>query len=312
MLSNLEDARRVADALGVSHVVADARQAFRAGVIDTFINGYMNGLTPNPCVICNPMVKWETLLREADRLGADHVATGHYAKVAKHPRTGRWTLWRPAAKGRDQTYALYGLSQWQLARTLMPLGDYAKDAVRAMTARAGLPVADKPDSQDACFVPDNDYAGFIRAATGRIFPKGRFVDEDSRTLGEHEGVIHYTVGQRKGFGISFGKRMYVKRIDAEKNEVVLADDSQVFGRALLAGHVNFMGVGGVSEPMPAWAKIRYGQVAQGCTVSMENGLLKVVFDEPVRAVTPGQAVVVYDEAGEYVLGGGTIERSVPD
>ena len=306
-LSAVDDARRVAEMLDMPYYVMNFRQVFKEKVVRNFIDEYAKGRTPNPCIACNRYVKWESLLQKALALGASCIATGHYARIETHPRTGRRTLALSATAEKDQTYALYNLTQHQLAHTLMPIGAYKKEDIRRIAAGIGLPVAAKPDSQEICFVPDNDYAKFIVETSGRAFPPGDFVDGEGRVLGRHKGIIHYTVGQRKGFGISFGKRMYVKEINAANNQVVLADDCQTYAASLLAGDVNFMAIADLPAPCRAYAKTRYGQAMSPCTVAMHDGRLSFSFDEPHRAVAPGQAAVAYDETGRYVLCGGTID-----
>ena len=306
-LSAVADARRVADMLEIPHYVMNFRQDFKEKVIDNFIAEYTRGRTPNPCIACNRYVKWESLLQKSLALGASHIATGHYARLVTFPQTARLTLAQSATAEKDQTYALYNLTQKQLAHTLMPVGDYTKDAIRQMAVELNLPVAHKLDSQEICFVPDNDYGKFIEETTGRTFPQGDFVDIDGRVLGKHQGIIRYTIGQRKGFGIGFGKRMYVKHIDAARNEVVLADDDQILTDSLLADDVNFMAVVGLSHPLRAKIKTRYGQSMSDGVITMADGRLSVRFDAPHRAVTPGQAVVAYDATGTFVLCGGTIQ-----
>ena len=268
------------------------------------INEYKQGKTPNPCIACNRYVKWEALLLRAKQIGADYIATGHYARIKKHPVTGRYSICASASAGKDQTYALFNLTQDQLASTLMPVGDYNKDQIREIAKSIDLQISSKPDSQDICFVPDGDYASFIESYDGTKFPAGDYVDMDGNVLGKHKGIIHYTVGQRKGLGLAMGKHVYVHHIDTDKNQVVLCDNEELFKREVLADNINFMAVENIEGEVRAEAKIRYSHKKAPCTVSVENGLLKCVFDEPQRAVTPGQALVVYD--GEYVLCGGTI------
>lgn len=303
-LSAVDDARRVANSIGIPHYVMNFRRDFEESVIKYFVNEYKQGKTPNPCIACNRYVKWEALLLRAKQIGADYIATGHYARIKKHPVTGRYSICASASAGKDQTYALFNLTQDQLASTLMPVGDYNKDQIREIAKSIDLQISSKPDSQDICFVPDGDYASFIESYDGTKFPAGDYVDMDGNVLGRHKGIIHYTVGQRKGLGLAMGKHVYVHHIDTDKNQVVLCDNEELFKREVLADNINFMAVENIEGEVRAEAKIRYSHKKTPCTVSVENGLLKCVFDEPQRAVTPGQALVVYD--GEYVLCGGTI------
>ena len=307
-LSAVEDARRVASALGIPYYVMNFRKEFKENVIDYFTDEYLNGRTPNPCIACNRYVKWEALLNRSMAIGADYIATGHYARIDRLPN-GRYALRRSATLAKDQTYALYNLTQEQLKRTLMPVGAYSKDEIRSIAEKIGLIVADKPDSQDICFVPDGDYASFIedtvREKTGKELPTGNFVTPDGRVLGQHKGIVHYTVGQRKGLGLALGYPAFVLEIRPETNEVVIGTYEESLTHIVRADRVNFMSVEDLTEPRRVFAKIRYNHRGAWCTVekSGEDGIL-CHFEEPQRAVTPGQAVVLYD--GEYVLGGGTI------
>lgn len=303
-LSAVDDARRVANSIGIPHYVMNFRKNFEETVIKYFVNEYKNGRTPNPCIACNRYVKWEALLNRARQIGADYIATGHYARIDKHPVTGRYTVKTSVTAKKDQTYALYNLTQDQLKSTLMPVGDYTKDEIREIAKAIDVRVASKPDSQDICFVPDGDYAKFIEDYDGTKFKCGDFVDMEGNKLGIHKGIIHYTVGQRKGLGISLGKHAYVYNIDVEKNQVVLCNNEDLFETTVYADNVNFMSVAEINEPVRAEAKIRYNHTKALCTASIENGKLKCVFDEPQRAITPGQSMVVYD--GDYILCGGTI------
>lgn len=300
------DARAVASLLGLPFYDMDLSPEFRATVIDYFIREYEAGRTPNPCVFCNRRIKFGAMWDAAQKLGADYLATGHYAKIRQDPATGRHLLCRGADRSKDQSYFLCRLTQEQLSRTLFPLGDLEKPAVRALAEAHGLINAQKRDSQDICFVPDGDYAGFIARYTGRDCPAGDFVDESGRVLGRHKGIVHYTVGQRKGLGIAADAPLYVKRIDAAENRVVLSGNDALFSRELMANDFNWIAYDVPPRELRATARVRYHQREQTATVTvLEDGHVHLVFDEPQRAITPGQAVVLYD--GDTVLGGGTIE-----
>ena len=313
-LSAVEDARRVAAALEIPYYVMNFRKEFQENVIDYFIGEYLQGRTPNPCIACNRYVKWESLLTRSRQIGADYIATGHYARIDRLPN-GRHSLKVSKTGAKDQTYALYSLTQEQLASTLMPVGDYTKDQIRSMAQDLGLLVADKPDSQDICFIPDGDYAAYIsRACPGSEKP-GNFVDTEGRVLGRHKGIIHYTVGQRKGLGIALGRRIFVKEIRPETNEVVLADNEEVFSDRLYLKEVNWQARDFGKEPLgaelSARVRIRYGHAGSPALIRKlekdgEPSGYEVRFLEPVRAITPGQAAVFYDDAGR-ILGGGLIE-----
>lgn len=303
-LSAVDDARRVANDLDIPYYVMNFKREFKENVIDYFINEYQCGRTPNPCIACNRYVKWESLLKRSMDIGADYIATGHYARI-KQLENGRYTLQRSATLAKDQTYALYNLTQDQLSKTLMPVGEYTKDEVREIAERINLRVANKPDSQDICFVPDGDYAGFIERETEEKIKPGKFVTMDGKVLGTHKGIVHYTVGQRKGLGLALGYPAFVIEIRPETNEVVIGTNEDSMSYYVRANKLNFMSIDDLHEPMRVFAKIRYNHKGAWCTIEKtgEDEVL-CTFEERQRAITPGQAVVFYDD--EYVVGGGTI------
>lgn len=304
-LSAVEDARRVAECLEIPYYVMNFKREFKAGVMDYFVEEYLQGRTPNPCIACNRYVKWEALLKRSLEIGADYIATGHYARVERLGN-GRWSLRQSVTSAKDQTYALYNLTQEQLSRTLMPVGEYTKEEVRRIAGELGLPVAGKPDSQEICFVPDNDYAAFIdREAGDRVPGEGNFVDADGRVLGRHKGISHYTVGQRRGLELPMGERVFVTEIRPETNEVVIGKNQELFTTRVLCDRVNYMSLEDLREPVRVLGKVRYNHKGEYCTIEkQEDGRVLAVFEQPVRAATPGQAMVFYD--GEYVAAGGTI------
>lgn len=304
-LRAVEDARRVAGHLDIPYYVMNFRREFREHVIDYFVGEYLAGRTPNPCIACNRYVKWEALLHRSLEIGADYIATGHYARVVRLP-DGRYAVANSVTAAKDQTYALYNLTQEQLSHTLMPVGDYTKEQIRERAKMAGLPVADKADSQEICFIPDDDYAGFIdRTVPERVPGPGEFVTKDGQVLGTHKGIIHYTVGQRRGLNLPMGERVFVTGINAGSNRVIIGRDEDTYTEEVVCGQVNFMGVAGLTDPVRVKAKIRYNHQGEyGMIEALEDGKVRCRFERPVRAATPGQAIVFYD--GEYVLGGGTI------
>ncbi len=298
-----EDARSAARRLGMDFYVFRDTEQFRHEVMDRFVAEYRAGRTPNPCIDCNRCLKFGTFLDRALALGYDCIATGHYARVSYED--GRWRLLRGRDRSKDQSYVLYQLTQEQLAHLLLPVGEYDKPAIRALAAEAGLLNADRPDSQDICFIPDGDYVNFLRRYGHVVLTEGDFVDKDGRVLGRHKGLEAYTTGQRKGLGVSADRRLYVISKDAGANTVLLGDDADLYSSTLTASRVNWI------EPEPAapirvTAKTRYSQSEAAATVTpLTDGGVRVDFDVPQRAVTAGQAVVFYD--GERVVGGGTID-----
>ncbi|MFA9463893.1 MAG: tRNA 2-thiouridine(34) synthase MnmA [Velocimicrobium sp.] len=303
-LSAVDDARRVADSLEIPYYVMNFKQEFKENVMDYFVAEYMKGRTPNPCIACNRYVKWESLLKRSLDIGADYIATGHYARVKKLDN-GRYTLEKSATAAKDQTYALYNLTQFQLSHTLMPVGEYTKDEIRKIAEQINLRVANKPDSQEICFIPDNDYAKFIKENALKEIKEGNFITTSGEVIGKHKGISHYTIGQRKGLNLSLGKPVFVVELRPETNEVVIGDNEEVFHDRLYANQLNFMTIDHLEGEMKINAKIRYNHQGASATVRMvSEDVMECVFDEPQRAITPGQAVVIYD--GDYVLGGGTI------
>ncbi len=307
----IDDARSAAFRIGIPFYPINCTGEFREKIIEPFVDSYLHGQTPNPCIDCNRAVKWEKLLFYARATGAKYIATGHYASVVKL-ENGRYTVKKALHAEKDQTYMLYRLSQEQLAATLMPLGELSKSEVRRIAAEEGLPVASKPDSQEICFVTDGSYADFIEKTAKDALPgEGAFVDEDGNVLGTHKGIIHYTVGQRRGLGLPLGYPAYVKAIRADKNEVVIGEERSLYSRELFCRDLNFLSIAGlrVGERLACTAKIRYRHGGQAAKIEMQGpDRLKVCFDEPVRAATPGQSAVFYDEDG-CVIGGGVIAEA---
>lgn len=336
-LSAVDDARAVANQLEIPYYVMNFKKEFKSCVMDYFVKEYLQGRTPNPCIACNRYVKWEALLNRAMAIGADYIATGHYARIDRLPN-GRLAIKNSVTAAKDQTYALYNLTQEQLAKTLMPVGEYEKDRIREIAREKGLKIADKKDSQEICFVPDNDYAGFISEtskAEGFELPgEGDFVDSTGRVLGRHKGITNYTIGQRRGLSLPMGERIYVTRICPETNQVVLGDNADLFVKELSCHNLNFMGIAPDELPVldeasarriktlvmegTAWnegsefkgtisalGKVRYGHKGSPCVIlRTDSDRIEAYFYEAVRAVTPGQAAVFY--SGDLVICGGVI------
>jgi tRNA-uridine 2-sulfurtransferase len=304
-LSAVDDARRVSQMLEIPYYVMNFKSEFKKHVMDYFVEEYLHGRTPNPCIACNRYVKWEALLNRSISIGADLIATGHYARIDRL-QNGRYVLKTSVTQAKDQTYALYNLNQNQLAHTLMPVGEYTKEEIRGIAEKIGLCVAQKPDSQEICFIPDHDYGKFIRETAGKRVPEeGNFIFADGTVIGRHRGIIYYTVGQRKGLDLAMGYPVFVTEIRPETNEVVIGKAEDVFTNQLLCNQINMMAEEQIPLEKRVLAKIRYSHAGEMCTIKQVGKQeLLVEFDKPVRAVTPGQAVVFYD--GDYVYGGGTI------
>lgn len=301
--SAVEDARRVCDKLGIDFYVMNFKDLFREKVVDNFVDEYTHGRTPNPCIQCNKHLKFDAMLKKALAMEIDYIATGHYAKIEKD-ENGKYVLKKSAAAKKDQSYVLYNFTQEQLAHTLMPLGGYNKDKVRALAEKYGLTVANKPDSQEICFVEDDDYAKFIIDYADYTPTEGDILDTNGNKLGEHRGLIYYTIGQRKGIG-AYGRPMFVKEIDAAKNTITLGEKGMEFSNDLTACDVNFISGEFPKTPLEIQAKVRYqAPPAKATLYPLENGNIKITFPTPQRAITPGQAVVFYDN--DIVLGGGTV------
>lgn len=299
------DAKAVADKIGVAHICGDMTELFSKCVKGDFVKCYKSGGTPNPCIVCNKHIKFGAMLDYALEIGMDYIATGHYARVEKN-QNGRYILLKSKDLSKDQTYVLYSLTQKQLSHVLFPLGELSKSEVREIAEKNGFVNAHKHDSQDICFVPDGDYAAFIERYTGESFPKGNFVDLNGNVLGEHNGIIRYTIGQRKGLGIALGKPAFVCAKNVGENTVTLGENSDLFSSVLTAHDVNLITCDSIDEPMRVLAKVRYNQKEQPATVvSIGEGRIRVEFDEPQRAISKGQSVVLYD--GDAVVGGGIID-----
>ncbi|HWQ62141.1 MAG TPA: tRNA 2-thiouridine(34) synthase MnmA [Negativicutes bacterium] len=308
-LSAVGDARRVAGKLGIPYYVLNFRELFQATVVDYFIAEYAAGRTPNPCIACNRHVKFAGLLQKALALGAEYVATGHYARIGYDEARGRYLLRKGVDPAKDQSYALYHLNQYTLKHFLMPLGDYTKVETRRLAREFGLAVADKPDSQEICFVPDDDYQGFLAEKAPASLRPGDIVDTSGNVLGRHRGLPLYTVGQRKGLGLAAGRPLYVVALDTERNQVVVGDNSDVFAGELTAGDLNLIAFDALPDRLEATAKIRYGaREAPAVVTPLGDGQVRVAFDTPQRAITPGQSVVFYE--GDIVLGGGIIDNVI--
>ncbi len=306
----VRDAKKVADALGIEHHTVDFRSEFQKNVIDYFLSEYAKGRTPNPCVMCNPSMKFGLLLDKARELGADFLATGHYARIGQL-ENGRYVVKKGLDEHKDQSYALHRLPQTSLQHILLPLGDMTKEHVRELAEKMDLPVAHKAESQEICFVPHDDYKAFLQKHRPKCLRKGNIVNDEGKVLGRHNGVPLYTIGQRKGLGIAAPEPLYVHKLDMQRNEVVVGGSTSVFAKGLLASDANWIAIDKLEDGMEFGAKIRYGKREAQARLSMQaDGLLKVEFAELQRAVTPGQFVVFYD--GDVLVGGAMIEQAIND
>jgi len=304
-----EDAARVASKLGIPHHVMDFRDIFAQKVIADFCQEYRSGRTPNPCIRCNQYIKFGALLEKARELGADFVATGHHARTEKDKAKGICLLKKGADHRKDQSYMLYSLTREQLCHTLLPIGNYTKAKVLEMSRELQLPIANKPESQDICFIPGGDYASFLKDYVPRAAKPGPVLDEQGSVLGTHRGIMFYTIGQRRGLSISAGKPLYVIAIEPERNAIVVGAKEQALGNELIASGLNWITIARLAQPITVKAKIRYRHHEAEATVTPINeDRVHVKLTEPQMAITPGQAIVFYD--GDIVVGGGTIESAI--
>lgn len=304
----IRDAKKVADSLSIEHHVVDLEEIFKEKVIKNFVDEYFEGKTPNPCVYCNKHIKFDRMFEEADKLNCKYIATGHYARIEYNDEKKLYELKKSSASSKDQTYMMYNLNQEKLSRILFPIGDYDKSVIREIAKEIGLEVHNKPDSQDICFVPDQDYEAFLKKYSNRKIEKGNFVTSDGTSMGEHQGIINYTIGQRKGLGIAFGKPTYVIDINGKNNSIVLGDNEDLFKNELYAHSVNMIDIPYAEhkEPRIVSAKIRYSsKPSKAKVIFLGDDRIKVEFEEPQRAITKGQSVVFYD--GDVLVGGGVIE-----
>lgn len=307
-LSAVEDARRVANALDIPFYVVNFKEIFKEQVITYFLDEYERGRTPNPCIACNKLIKFDALLKKALELDAHYVATGHYARI--NQENGRYVVRKSMAEAKDQTYALFNLTEEQLDHVLMPLGELSsKDETRKIAEGLDIAIARKSDSQEICFIPDDDYSRFVREERPSAVKPGKFVDSSGKVLGDHNGIVNYTIGQRKGLGVTFGKPMFVIGIDSRNNQVVLGEGDEVFGDSLIVDDVNLIAMDILDAPIRMECKIRYSAPPAPCVIEPNgDGGVMVKFDSPQRAITPGQAAVFYD--GDVLVGGGMIRGSI--
>ena len=299
--TDVSASREVADHLGIPYVEIDMKSAFEKEVIDPFCDAYIHAKTPNPCIFCNPRIKFAALCDYAEANGFDKVATGHYSEI--FCENGRYYIHSATDKTRDQSYVLWGLSQKQLSMLTLPLAGLVKSEIREKARAVGLKAADAAESREICFIPSNDYADFICRRTGKTFPEGNFLDEDGKVVGRHKGIIKYTIGQRKGLGLAMNGHVFVNKIDAESNTVTVVREGKEFTSSASASGLNFQKSAPFEGKLRALVKIRYAAKPAWADVEIADGIAKISFDEPVRAVTPGQSAVFYDENGDLLFGG---------
>lgn len=310
-LEDFRDARRVADIIDIPYYVVNMMDSFKDKVIKNFVDNYLSANTPNPCILCNQEMKFDLLMKKASELGAQYLATGHYARIERDEKSGRYLLKKGVNSKKDQTYFLFSMTQDELSKTLFPLGGYeSKDEVRALLREANIQIAEKGESQDICFIDDNGYSNFIENEIDiEAVKKGNIVSVEGKVLGTHDGVHKYTIGQRRGLGVASLKRQYVLGFNLETNDVILGDEEGLFSKGLIANRCNFISFEKLSGEYKCAVKIRYSGNEWECIITpCEDGKIRVQFDNPQRAVTPGQAVVFYN--GDEVIGGGWIERAI--
>lgn len=305
-LSSVLDAKIVAHTLGIPHYVINFRDIFEKKVISYFIDEYLQGRTPNPCLMCNKYIRFDKFLDKALELGADYLATGHYAIVDKDNESNRYLMKKSADNRKDQTYFLHTLNQYQLSHTLFPLGGYTKDKIREIAEKAGLYIHNKPDSEEICFIPDNNHGGFIEKRVPEKVKPGNFVDNEGNVLGQHKGIAYYTIGQRKGLGVATGQRVFVQRIDSDKNEIVLGMENGLYHKKLYAEEINLIPFDSFFGEMEVTAKIRHTMKESKAIIKPYNKGVIVEFEDPQRAITKSQAVVFYKD--DLVIGGGIIRE----
>lgn len=305
-LEAINNARTVCESIGVPHYVFDFSNEFKDIVINNFVSEYKRGRTPNPCILCNTEIKWDMFLKRARELGCEYMATGHYARVEKNEELDRFVIRRGITTSRDQAYALWGISQEALSRTILPLGELHKSDTRRIAREAGLKTADTVESMEICFVADDNYERFLREWTKEDIPPGDIVDPSGKVLGQHKGIPFYTIGQRKGLCITHDHPLYVNNIDVENNQIHVSDGTDLLSREMIASDINWVSIPPQKGSFRGMVQIRYQHIAQMATIyPEEDGLLKIVFDEPQRAITPGQSAVIFD--GDTILAGGFIK-----